>query len=83
MTDFIIRQALPDDAPAILELINDLAHFEQMPNGPKIGVDMLKEDLKRGAVYVKLAFHGIKCVGMVLYYLAYSSWEGQVNILLF
>lgn len=76
MADFIIRQASPDDAPIILELVKDLAEYEKMPNGPKIGAETLADDLKRGAVYVKLAFSGKKTAGMTLYYFAYSSWEG-------
>lgn len=79
-SEFIIRQAVPEDAPAIMELIRHLAEFEKMSDGPEIGVETLQEDLKREAVFVKLAFHGIKCVGMVLYYLAYSSWQGQAII---
>ncbi|KAI6191062.1 N-acetyltransferase domain-containing protein [Aphelenchoides bicaudatus] len=60
-----------------MELIQSLADFEKMPEGPEIGVKTIHDDLQRGAVFVKLAFQGIKCAGMVLYYLAYSSWQGQ------
>jgi diamine N-acetyltransferase len=77
MTDFIIRQATSDDAPIILELVKDLAEYEKMPNGPRIGAETLANDLKRGAVQVKLAFSGERSAGYTLYYYAYSSWEGN------
>ncbi|KAI6238736.1 GCN5-related N-acetyltransferase domain containing protein [Aphelenchoides fujianensis] len=76
-TEFTIRQATPEDAHFIAELIQELADFEKMPDGPQLTVENLADDLRREAVFVKLAFSGEKCAGMVLYYLAYSSWQGQ------
>ncbi|KAI6197648.1 hypothetical protein M3Y94_01250000 [Aphelenchoides besseyi] len=74
---FIIRQAQPEDAHFIAELIQELADFEKMGDCPELTIEMLSEDLRRGAVYVKLAFSGEKCAGMCLYYFAYSTWQGQ------
>lgn len=67
MENLIIRQALPEDAPAIMELIIHLAEFEKMPHGPEINAKILEEDLRREAVLVKVAFHGTNCIGYVLH----------------
>jgi GNAT superfamily N-acetyltransferase len=78
-SEFKIRQATPEDAQLVMDLVQELADYEEMPNGPKITADHMKADLARGAVFVKLAFCGEECAGLTLYYFPYSSWVGQVR----
>uniref|UniRef100_A0A914DSM4 N-acetyltransferase domain-containing protein n=1 Tax=Acrobeloides nanus TaxID=290746 RepID=A0A914DSM4_9BILA len=74
---FSIRAATPEDAAALISLIQELAIFEKYPDGPEINEDILANDLRRHACYAFIAFHGEELAGMTLYYLGYSTWQGQ------
>uniref|UniRef100_A0A914DR68 N-acetyltransferase domain-containing protein n=1 Tax=Acrobeloides nanus TaxID=290746 RepID=A0A914DR68_9BILA len=74
---FSIRTATPEDAAALISLIQELAIFEKYPDGPEINEDILANDLRRHACYAFIAFHGEELAGMALYYLGYSTWQGQ------
>lgn len=39
MTDFIARPANIDDCQAILKLIQELADYEKIPDGPKLNLE--------------------------------------------
>lgn len=78
-----IRQALPEDAHYVMDLIKLLAEYEKMPDQVKLDEETLTKDIKRDAVRVKLCFFQDKLAGMALYFYVYSSWEGQVHIVLF
>lgn len=54
-TEFIIRSAVPNDAPQIRELIQDLANFIQMSDGPKISAEQLAKDMEAGLMKVLFA----------------------------
>ncbi|XP_043288360.1 thialysine N-epsilon-acetyltransferase-like isoform X2 [Venturia canescens] len=75
-----IREARKEDCKAIYELIQELAVFEKMPNGPKTDHKDLERDgfetdppLFKAFVVVDNA----KIIGHALYYYTYSSWEGK------
>ena len=75
----MIRNAQPQDMPAVLALIRELAVFEREPNA----VVITEEDLARdgfgpGPLFRCLVFEeetGI--AGMALFYFRYSTWKGK------
>ncbi|XP_072935495.1 thialysine N-epsilon-acetyltransferase-like [Epargyreus clarus] len=84
----VIRPAKKDDMVAVSALIQELADFEKMPNGPKINAKVLQQD---GFESTPPAF---KClvaeypnreqnaiVGYALYFPTYSTWEGRAMML--
>lgn len=57
--------------------MQELAEFEKIPDGPKISVERLADDLSKKHVLGLIAYEDEVPVGMSLYYLGYSTWEGQ------
>lgn len=77
--EFKIRKARPEDMPAVLELIQELAEFEKEPDAVIISA----EDLKRDGFGTNPAFTCFvaeaagKIEGMALCYFRYSTWKGK------
>lgn len=78
--DFKIRTAVPQDMPRVLELITELAVFEEEPDA----VEITSEDLQVDGFGKEPAF---KCLvaevngnieGIALFYGRYSTWKGKV-----
>ena len=84
----IIRKGNPEDMKAVLELIQELAHFEKEPDAVVVTV----EDLIRDGFGPTPLFHvfvaevesypldgeqGKQIVGIALYYYRYSTWKGK------
>ena len=75
----IIRKGTPEDMPAVLDLIRELAIFEREPEAVVVTV----EDLIRDGFGDKPLFHTFvaevqnEVVGMALYYYRYSTWKGK------
>ncbi|XP_045760271.1 thialysine N-epsilon-acetyltransferase [Maniola jurtina] len=87
-TEIIIRRAVKDDMLAVTEMIQELADFEKMSEGPKITVKDLQRDgfecsppafrclvaeLKKGT--------GTIIAGYAIYFPIYSTWEGRSMLL--
>ena len=78
--DYIIRDAVSDDMPSVLDLIKELAHFEKEDNAVEVTVD----DLVRDGFNDNPKFHcfvaesGGKITGMALVYNRYSTWKGPI-----
>ena len=76
---FTIRQGLPKDVQAILDLIIELAVFEKEPNA----VEITKEDLLIDGFSQKPKFRLFVAeeeniiIGMALFYERYSTWKGK------
>ncbi len=83
-----IRKGTPEDMPAVLDLIRELAIFEREPEAVVVTV----EDLIRDGFGDKPLFHTFiaevendpeeseqakQIVGMALYYYRYSTWKGK------
>uniref|UniRef100_A0A915EU15 N-acetyltransferase domain-containing protein n=1 Tax=Ditylenchus dipsaci TaxID=166011 RepID=A0A915EU15_9BILA len=64
---FKIKFAEPKDAKDLRFLIQELANFEKLPDGPKITAEQLAADLERD-----------EPAAMTIFYNAYSTWEGQM-----
>lgn len=75
----IIRRAVKEDCPRLLELIKELATYEKAPEAVTVTLEHF-QDSGFGSSPVWWAFvaevDGI-IVGMALYYIRYSTWKGQ------
>ncbi len=75
----IIRKAVKDDCPRLLELIKELALYEKAPQEVTVTLDHFEES-GFGANPVWWAFvaeaDGV-VEGFALYYVRYSTWKGQ------
>lgn len=74
-----IRKAIPEDIPAMYELICELAIFEKEPDA----VEVTPEELYRYGFGTEAFYKCIvaeledKIVGMALYYFRFSTWKGK------
>merc|ERR1712156_585706 len=81
----ILRPATKNDCIEIKRLIQELADYEKMPNGPKIDHKVLEEDgfgtkqpFFKCIVAQKTYTGGSReLVGFVLFFWTYSTWEGR------
>ncbi len=74
-----IRRAVKADCPRILELVNELARFEKVPQAVTVSLSHFEES-GFGSNPVYWAFvaetEGF-IAGFALYYIRYSTWKGQ------
>ena len=77
--DILIRRAIREDCPRILELVRELALFERAPDEVTVTLAHFEES-GFGKAPVWWAFvaeiDGI-VQGFALYYIRYSTWKGQ------
>lgn len=75
----VIRKATPQDAAAMLALIQELAVYEQEPNAVRLGTEELIADgwTEPTWFHCLVAESSSKLVGMALSYPAYSTWNGK------
>ncbi|GAA1070499.1 GNAT family N-acetyltransferase [Nocardiopsis composta] len=80
----MIRPARPDDVPAVLRLIRDLAVYEREPDA----VQTTEEDLAQAlfgenpAVFAHIAEDAGEPVGFALWFVNFSTWTGRHGIYL-
>lgn len=74
-----IRKGTPEDMPAVLDLIRELAIFEREPEAVVVTVEDLVRDgfSDKPLFYTFIAEVGNEIVGMALYYYRYSTWKGK------
>lgn len=79
-----IREATPEDIPAILGLVQELATYEKEPDATKGTVEgyrrALFPDDGRPVAFCRVAELDGEVVGMALYYLTFSTWEGVPGV---
>ncbi|MDD3721417.1 MAG: GNAT family N-acetyltransferase [Lutibacter sp.] len=75
---FSIREGKITDMPSVLELIKELAHFENEANAVEISLANLEKDGFGNSPLFKtfVAELDEKIVGMALFYSRYSTWKG-------
>ena len=75
----IIRKGTPNDMPSVLELIKELAIFENEPDAVVVTVDDLVRDGfgEKPLFYSYVAEVKDEIIGMALYYYRYSTWKGK------
>ncbi|KAL0895227.1 hypothetical protein ABMA27_011382 [Loxostege sticticalis] len=78
-----IRDATKDDMEAVAEMTQELANYQNMPDGPKLSVQELQcAGFDQKAFRCKIAELTNKSapkqvVGYAMYFPTYSSWEGR------
>lgn len=75
----IIRRAVKEDCPRLLELVNELALYEKAPQEVTVTLDHFVES-GFGSNPVWWAFVAEEdglVQGFALYYIRYSTWKGQ------
>ena len=78
MNQTTLRFATPQDMPAVLELVRELAHYEKAPQEVTVTVDELIEDgFTRNLFTCIVAEIQKEIVGMAFYYPRYSTWKGR------
>ncbi len=90
MQDIIIRRAVREDCPRLLELVRELAEYEKAPNEVTVTLDHFMES-GFGEKPVWWAFVATVpspgqpddrlIAGFALYYVRYSTWKGQTMYL--
>lgn len=75
----IIRKGTREDMSAALELIKELAHFENEPNAVEVTVEeLLKDGFGNDPLfYTFVAETQEGIIGMALFYYRYSTWKGK------
>lgn len=73
-----IRSAQKEDCPRLMELIQELAHFERAPHEVTVTMDeFVDAGFGNNPVWKAfVAVDGNLIVGMALYYVRYSTWKG-------
>ena len=80
----LIRPATKDDLPAIMQLIHDLALYEKAPeevetNEVEIGAALFADEPK---VFCSIADHDGEVIGIAIWFLNFSTWQGKHGIYL-
>jgi len=84
MPEILIRDAAPEDVPAILRMIRELAEFERQPDA----VSATEADLLRDGwgpekrFSCRIAELDGAVAGFALWFHNYSTWEGRAGIYL-
>ncbi|WP_330442247.1 GNAT family N-acetyltransferase [Flavobacterium sp. C4GT6] len=75
----VIRKGKKEDMPAALELIKELAVFENEPDAVVVTVDELERDGFGSNPLFKtfVAEKDNEIIGMALFYYRYSTWKGK------
>jgi len=81
MENLIIRSAILQDMPAILELVKELAEYEKAPYEVTASVEDYKTNFENGVFEALVAEYQGKVIGMTLYFLHWSTWKGKMLFL--
>jgi GNAT superfamily N-acetyltransferase len=75
----VVRKGNKEDMPAVLELIKELAIFENEPNAVVLTIDDLIRDgfNSKPLFYTFVAETEGDIIGVALYYYRYSTWKGK------
>jgi GNAT superfamily N-acetyltransferase len=73
-----IRPATEADIPAIHALVYELAVYEKEPEAVLTSPEEYLADFRDGRFECQVAELDGRVVGMILYFMAYSSWKGKM-----
>lgn len=79
MNNIIIREAVKEDCPRLMELVQELAVFEREPEAVTVTAAHFEESgFGANPVWwaIVAELDGV-VVGFALYYIRYSTWKGQ------
>jgi GNAT superfamily N-acetyltransferase len=74
----LIRSGTLFDLPAVHALMYELAVYEKSPEAVQTTVEEYAADFEQGLFETLVAEKDGLVVGMMLYYMAYSSWKGKM-----
>lgn len=72
-----IRKAKKEDLSAVLQLIEELAIFENEPHAVEVTLEELTDDFVNESFNCLVAELQNEIVGIALYYNRYSTWKGK------
>lgn len=72
-----IRKATIHDMEDVRQLVIALAIYEKEPEAVIATTNDYKEAFEKGIFEVMVAVDGSKIIGMVLYYMTFSTWKGK------
>lgn len=78
-TNIVIRPALKEDCRRMLELVQELAHYERAPQEVTVTLDHFTDSgFGQNPVWWAIVAEADgHIVGFALYYIRYSTWKGQ------
>ncbi|MEM1124863.1 MAG: GNAT family N-acetyltransferase [Bacteroidota bacterium] len=76
--DISIRKATVEDLPDIYNLVKSLAIYEKAEHEVTATLEDYQKDFSAGIFQAHVAELAGKVVGMVLYYMNYSTWKGRM-----
>jgi GNAT superfamily N-acetyltransferase len=81
---FLIRRIEPDDVPAAVGLVHELADYERAPDQCHLTAERLDRALfsPRAALFGHVATVEGQVVGTALWFLNFSTWRGEHGIYL-
>jgi GNAT superfamily N-acetyltransferase len=84
MSEIHIRDAVPEDVPAILRMVRELAEFERQPDAVvATEADLLRDGWGPQPRFAcRMAELDGAVVGFALWFHSYSTWEGRAGIYL-
>jgi GNAT superfamily N-acetyltransferase len=80
--EHVIREAVPDDVPTILQLVRELAAYEREPDAVEATEALLSDGLFGTApsATCHLAEIDGEVVGFALWYVTFSTWKGKPGL---
>ena len=80
----MIRVAIKQDAPRILQLIKDLAEYEKAPLEAKATLQQIEETIfgDKPSAFCHVAEVDGEVIGIAIWFLNYSTWQGLHGIYL-
>jgi len=76
--EILIRDALASDLPAIHGLVRELAIYEKAESAFTATLAQYEKDFAKGVFQAKVAEAEGEVVGMVLFFMHYSTWKGKM-----
>ena len=80
----MIRVAIKQDAPRILQLIKDLAEYEKAPLEAKATLQQIEETIfgDKPSAFCHVAEVDGQVIGIAIWFLNYSTWLGKPGLYL-
>lgn len=76
--DIFIRPTTAADLPAVYQLVEELAIYENEPEALTATIEDYQRDFAAGIFESQVAIHQEKIVGTIIYYMTYSTWKGRM-----
>ena len=73
-----LRKATKQDLQPVLDLVNELALYEKAPQEVTVTLADYEKDFDDKVFDIILAEQENRIVGIVFYYMAYSTWKGKM-----